>query len=266
MYVYFLDKLAQEQPGKFSIPVFESEIVQHDIRGRIERLSTFKDPTIIIEDAIAAGQATTIIAVGEDATFFELLPFAIKHKLGIGFIPLQKQSRLSHIFGMPHGLAAVQLLAKRLTQTLDVLTIVSAEETHQSIFGITLPTSARVFIEDSWSVRVKDDSGATLCIENAATMETLSEKNPHINAFNDGLLDVVTKKTTTSMKRWFGSAESSTLDHFQARSVRVESASATMNAVGDNDARIALPCTITVTPKALHCIVGKESVLLSNPQ
>ena len=264
MYLYFLDKLAQEQQGGFSIPVFESAIVQHDIHGRVEKLSTFKDPSILIEQALSDQAITTLVVVGADATFFELLPYALRHKLTIGFVPLQKRSSLAALFGMPIGIDCAPVLSRRLSRTIDVLQVDSGEQTDFVIGSLTLPVNAAVRMTtdngDSWSIRAKPQSATILSLENIGVIDAIGSKQFHAHRYDDGLMNIVAT-TRMTMKRFFGQREHEERSQFHAASVHVESHSATSNAIGDNNRSISLPCRVHVLRAALPCIVGKETVL-----
>jgi hypothetical protein len=267
MYLYFLDKLAQEQQGGFSIPVFESAIVQHDIHGRVERLSTFKDPSILIEQALGDQSITTLVVVGADATFFELLPYALQHKLTLGFVPLQKRSVLSTVFGLPIGIECAPILSRRLSRTIDVLRVNSGEQTQFVLGSLTLPVNAAVRMTnangDVWSIRAKPNTATTISIENIGVIDTFGSKHKQAHNYHDGLMDIVAT-TQMSIKRFFGQQEREEHSQFQAASVEVESRSATSSAVADNGVNISLPCQVNVLPSAVTCIVGKDTVLLKS--
>lgn len=265
MYLYFLDKLAQEQQGGFSIPVFESAIVQHDIHGRVERLSTFKDPAVIIEQALGDQAITTIVIVGADATFFELLPYAREHGLTLGFVPLQKRSTLGALLGLPTGIECAPILSRRLSRTIDLLKIESGEQTHFLLGGITLPENAAVRIThtdgDEWSIRAKPGSATTISIENIGNIDSFTKGRSKIRNYHDALMDVVTT-THMSIKRLFGQQEREEESRFQEAEVYIESRSATSSATGDNGVAIPLPCHVSVISNAVTCVVGKDTLLL----
>ncbi len=267
MYLYFLDKLAQEQQGGFSIPVFESAIVQHDIHGRIERLSTFRDPAMIIEQALSDQSITTLVIVGADETFFELLPHAVEHSLALGFVPLQKRSALGTLLGMPTGIDCAQLLSRRLSRTIDIMQAHSGEQSHYLLGGMELPENAAVRMPETngsqWSIRPKPHSNTTVRIENIGLIHSFGSRNTKARNYNDGIMDIVAVQSQV-MKRFFSREESQQDSHFQATHVTIESRSASSNAIGDNGMLIPLPCEVRVLHHAITCIVGKESVLLES--
>lgn len=124
MYFYIFD------PGKDKeIKYFEriqgrllNLLAEHRIEGDTYRVTAIRTVELLAEQAISA-EAKTLIVVGSDATLNKAVNTLTRKQadLTVGFIPLDPDSTLAGIFGIPSDIEqAVKALAGRLTAELDL--------------------------------------------------------------------------------------------------------------------------------------------------
>ena len=119
MYFYFYDKFVQDKQHDAAIAAVESRLIELGINGRVEKLSIFKNVQELVRDAVKKG-ATTVVAVGNDATFTTVANIVVDHEVTLGYIPVVDGSRFAQVLGIPTGAGACDVLSKRLCETIDV--------------------------------------------------------------------------------------------------------------------------------------------------
>lgn len=118
-YSYVYDETAALPRYATELGRIETEASRCGIDGRIARLGVFRQPKKVIEEAVNYG-AKTIVFVGTDQAVYHHLAALIELDVTIAFLPLDANSGLGWALGVPTGWKGVEVIAGRLTETIDV--------------------------------------------------------------------------------------------------------------------------------------------------
>lgn len=120
MYVYLYDNFLRQKRHDSVVKAIETRLTDYGIAGKIVRLQAFTNAEAIIEEEIKKG-ATSIVIVGNDVTFGHVLSRAASCKITFGFLPIgEDNNSIAHVLGIPVGIEACDVLAKRRKLKLDV--------------------------------------------------------------------------------------------------------------------------------------------------
>lgn len=251
MYFYFYDNCTQEEKHSSTIHAIEARLVELGINGRIEKLSIFKNAKTVIEDAIKKG-AETIVAVGNDNTFTQLISAAAAYEVTIGFIPIENSPRYSELLGIPVGVEACTVLSKRRKVVADV----GNANGHSFISAIEVsnPETARVTCNGEYTI-------SSTTKDSSITIMNVGSSNTDIFDCTDGKFDVVVTPAPIKESR-FKKERVIPRSIFHSDSVYIESVSSDpIQCTIDNTINIQTPCTVRIIPQALPIIVGKERTI-----
>lgn len=255
MYFYFYDTIAQEQKYQTTIARMEAQLSDLGISGRREKVTLFKNGHELVEDGIRDG-ATTIVAVGNDQTFLNLVNGVAEHDVALGFLPIDPASRFSQILGIPPGEEACVALSRRRTITVDLGRIgdwyfLGSIEVQNT--GVTL------HCDDTYTIRSTRESD-TISILNLGNI--LAGNDGQLADATNGKLTVVIapQEETSFFRRKRDHARDSV---FSTEHIRVESADKdkAVGLVVDKLKTINTPCEVDIVPQALKLIVGRDRVL-----
>lgn len=119
MYVYLYDNFLRQRKYESIIKTMETRLTDFGIAGKIIRLQQFTNAKLIIEEEKKRG-ASTIVIVGNDATFGQVLSSAATCEVLFGFLPLGPENLIAEVLGIPLGVEACNTLSKRRKLKLDV--------------------------------------------------------------------------------------------------------------------------------------------------
>ncbi|OGY88059.1 MAG: hypothetical protein A2233_04635 [Candidatus Kerfeldbacteria bacterium RIFOXYA2_FULL_38_24] len=255
MYFYFYDKITQDKRCTALVSSFETKLVDLGIAGRTEKLSLFKNAAELVEQGVKTG-AKTLVAVGDDATFLNLIPLAAKHHLTFGFLPVVPNSRFAKILGLPAGTEACVSLSRRITVTCDLGKI---NDTY--FFGsLTVINNNNLSLRCDQMYSVKSNTPENL-IQIMNLGDVFGKNLKKLNNISDGKLEVViTEKTKGGYLKKFKEKKKNSV--IFAKSIEaVSPKDQTSTLVADGICTVNTPCTISVVPQALHLIVGKDRLI-----
>ncbi|MFA5127434.1 MAG: diacylglycerol kinase family protein [Patescibacteria group bacterium] len=119
MYVYLYDNFLNNRKYNSILKQIEVRLVEFGIAGKILRLNNYIDAKPIIDDEIKRG-AKNIIIVGNDRTFGHILSRGATCDCVFGFLPIGPDNDIADVLGIPEGIDAADVLARRRKQKLDV--------------------------------------------------------------------------------------------------------------------------------------------------
>ncbi len=119
MYVYLYDNYLNNRKYQSTLKQIEIRLVDYGIAGKILRLNTYIDVKPIIDDEIRRG-AKNIVIVGNDRTFGHVLSRGATCDCVFGFLPIGSENTIAEVLGIPEGVPAADVLARRRKQKLDV--------------------------------------------------------------------------------------------------------------------------------------------------
>ncbi|MFH1292357.1 MAG: diacylglycerol kinase family protein [bacterium] len=119
MYVYLYDNFLRKNKFASITRALEVKLTDYGIAGKILRLNNYIDVKPVIEDEIKKG-ATTIVVVGNDSTFGQVLSRSATCDCLFGFLPVGQQNTIAKVLGIPVGEKACEVLSRRRKERLDV--------------------------------------------------------------------------------------------------------------------------------------------------
>lgn len=180
-HAFIYDDILNDRRFERGLAEIEARLTSLDIQGRIGRLTLFRNVKDLVESMVAQGVGTVVV-VGNDLSLDKVMWFLPDLNVTLGYIPLSGESRTGELLGIPSGVAACDVLAARLVETVDMgkfdgryfLTEVSLKS-----------TVAAVDIEGQY--RISPSGGGSIHIRNLGGEQAYGGK---ANA-KDGLLEVV---------------------------------------------------------------------------
>jgi len=119
MYVYLYDNFLNNKKYASVLKAMEIRLTDYGIAGKILHLNNYVDVKPIIDDEIKRG-AKTVVIVGNDKTFGHILSRGSTCDCVFGFLPIGNENTVAEVLGVPTGLEAVNALARRRKEKLDV--------------------------------------------------------------------------------------------------------------------------------------------------
>lgn len=119
MYVYIYDNFLRQRKYESEIKKIETRLTDYGIAGKIIRLQNYSDARPLIEEEIKKG-TTTIVIVGNDGTFGQVLSRSAVCPVLFGFLPLGQENSIAEVLGIPVGEESCEVLSKRRKLKLDV--------------------------------------------------------------------------------------------------------------------------------------------------
>ena len=120
MYVYLYDNFLRKKKSASIVKSMEVCLTDYGIAGKILRLTNYIDVKPLIEDEIKKG-AKTIVVVGDDSTFGQVLSRSATCNCTFGFLPVgNTNNSIASVLGIPIGVDACDVLSKRRKERLDV--------------------------------------------------------------------------------------------------------------------------------------------------
>ncbi|MDO8499762.1 MAG: hypothetical protein Q7S66_03830 [bacterium] len=119
MYVYLYDNFLHQKKFISLVKAMEVRLTDYGIAGKILHLNNYLDTKPVIDDEIKRG-AKTIVIVGNNKTFGHVLSRGATCDCVFGFLPVGPDNTIAEILGIPIGIDAVDVLAKRRKERLDI--------------------------------------------------------------------------------------------------------------------------------------------------
>lgn len=119
MYVYLYDNFLRQKKYESVAKSLEIRLTDYGIAGKILRLNNFIDVKPIIDAEVQKG-ATTVVIVGNDQTFGNVLSRSATCNVTFGFLPIGDNNTIAEVLGIPVGVEACDVLSRRRLEKLDV--------------------------------------------------------------------------------------------------------------------------------------------------
>ncbi|MEI6511397.1 MAG: diacylglycerol kinase family protein [Candidatus Uhrbacteria bacterium] len=193
MYCYIYDDLTQHQRFAPELALIENRLTDLGIAGKIVRMALFRNVQEMVRDEIRRG-TTSVIAVGNDETVHKVIDVISGTNVVLGIIPLGEGNELAALLGVPHGLAACDVLSARIVETIDA-GIVNGK---RFLTSISVPNFGAELTCDG-AYRITPDEPSFLEIRNLGGDASKSER---ISDPTDGRLETILR---VSVKQgWLG--------------------------------------------------------------
>jgi len=119
MYIYLYDNFLRQKKYDSVVKIMETRLTDFGIAGKIIRLQNFTNAAAIVDEEMKRG-ASTIVIVGNDATFGRVLSMAATRDILFGFLPVGHGNTIAQVLGIPVGEEAADILSRRRKVKLDV--------------------------------------------------------------------------------------------------------------------------------------------------
>lgn len=238
-YFYIYDGALSEPKYANTLARIETHLTDLELQGRVGRLGPLKSAKEMVASAIKSG-ASTVVAVGDDATIAQTINAIAETPATLGVIPAgATSSRFAQLLGLPMGEAACEVLAARKIEMVDLgkanhyyfLTCLDVRGDAVTIAG-----------DDSWTLETP--TASTIHIANLDS----SAKG------QDGILELSIE--LVKKNGWFRQQRDRSLIPFHEATI--SSAADGASVLVEQVFTLTMPVTVSVLPTALKVIVGKN--------
>lgn len=247
MFCYLYDAFLRDRKYQTQLAKIESRLFELGIQGKSEKLTILKSMRDLAEAAIKRG-ADTLIVVGDDQTVSKLIGLIAQYDVVLGIIPLGKDLRIAEYLGIPEGVKACDTLSTRIVERID---LGKANETFFLSF-LEVAAAKELFL---------DFDGGAYSLETGSTPHTVSVYNFGMLGKDprDGLLEIVVRPAEREQKKsGFRKRHERNVTILPMKKVRVKSFASSVPVHADGQTVLKTPVTVTVVPKKLRVIVGKD--------
>jgi len=239
MYFYIYDEILSQQKYANAIADIETRLTDLELQGRIGRLGPLKSAKEMVKQAIRGG-VNTVVAVGTDRTITETVNAIAGTDLTMGIIPVGGESRIARLLGIPEGEEATAILAARKVEIVDLGKISNLYFLTSTEITINAPITLEC--DDKYTLRAPAEGSTVLTVANLDT-------GTHCQ---DGYLEAFIQ---SSKRQWFKkNIQYSTVSFKKGKIITNNTA----HALVENTYQVKLPTTISIIPKILKIIVGKD--------
>ena len=240
MYYYLYDSFLNKKKYQQQVAKIESRLTDLGINGKINRLSFLKNIKQIIHEEIKHG-IKTVVVVGDDKTFNEIINLVADEDVVLGFIPVTNTSVIAQILDIPYGEAACNTLSGRIITSLDLGTI-----NHNYYF-----TTALEFIGDKTTINCDDNY--FISFEDKNNIITIN----NLVVTKDKTADYLEITIKNTKKRFFIKKES-VVSSFKAKRIRISGDRSIPIFLVDEKKIIKTPIEIGIEAKKIKVIAGKQ--------
>lgn len=251
MYLYLFDSFLVKKRYKKILDKIETRITDLEISGRIVRLTILESIEEIVRDAIKRG-VETVVVVGNDKTFCRAASAMINSGVVLGFIPVNEETKLSRILGLPKEELACEVISARLVESVDL-----ARANHYFFLSsIQINTSKIILTTPNYKIFPSFQINEIKISNFDSILNGKKISNPQ-----DGLIEVILQKPISSFLSFFKLSQEKTVDSlFLLKKIKVESPKKKKEVpvLLDNWRILKTPLEIEVMPNSLKVIVGRE--------
>ncbi|MFH1367041.1 MAG: diacylglycerol kinase family protein [Patescibacteria group bacterium] len=247
MYHYIYDSFLSDKRYENEISQIEARILALGINGRVDKLTILKNLKEIVEDGIKKG-AETLVVMGDDMTLGKVISYVAPfRKIILGYIPLGQKQSIARLLGIPNGVAACDVLSKRMIKKFDL------GKANEKYFLFSLEvTKNNVVIEcdDHYNFKTVTPS-SLLRICNLGRLEEGAFFNP-----GDGLLEAVVVNQNSGWNIFKKSYKKDSV--FTIKKAKIKCDTECVPLLLDGQTVVKTPASVEIVPKRLNIIVGKE--------
>lgn len=245
-FAYIYDECLSDRRFERDLGLIETELARRGIEGRIIRLAMFRQPRDVIFE-LARGSVKNLIFVGNDQTLEQMACFLPDVNLTIGYLPMVP-SKLAPLLGIPDGVGAVDVLAARLVDHLDMGKI----NDRYFLTEVVVPET-RAALEIEGRYRMSPHEGGAIAIRNlaGASLQGGGCARPE-----DGLLEgVIQARVATGARFWKRHTLSESRVYFQEGKIIADKK---VQIFVDGFSMQGNSFSLSILPKKIRMITGKQ--------
>lgn len=251
MYLYIYDSFLNHKRYAGALAKIETRLTDLGIGGKIFRLSPLRNIGELLHDEARNG-TKTVIVVGNDKTFSQVINFAAAEDLTTGIIPIGPDNTIAKMLGITSPEEACNVISARNTEKLD---LGKANDTY-FLSGLTID-EGDITIECENKFKIKPQAENQVGIYNLRPALSSVGRDDVFNP-KDGQLEVFIQPMKQGM---FGGkkpdAQASSLIPFRKVAVRGKGS---VSIHTDGQKVLKTPVKIEIVPDKLKVIVGKDRI------
>jgi diacylglycerol kinase family enzyme len=258
MYYYIYDTFLNNAKYAKSKQRIEARLADLGIAGKRVQLSLLKSMREIIRTQFDAG-VRNFVAVGDDATFLNVINAAAEFDVTIGYIPVGQAGQLAEMLGILPDDAACDILSARIVERVDLGKI----NHYHFLTNVKFLTGTCELQCEEASYTVQADSRQSrIEVINLNTHIMLPDFVGDIDA-RDGVLNIVVQSPAEperKLRKLFKKSQHS-LSFFSIKQAQIKTGK-DVKALVDGIHTVKMPLEITLAARQMPLIVGKTRTVL----
>lgn len=250
MYLYLYDSFLGHKKYGNLLARIETRLTDLGIGGKIFRLSPLRNVEELIADEVRNG-AKTIVVVGNDKSFAEIINIAAKFEVTLGVIPVGPDNKIAQALGVTSPEDACNILAARKIERVDL------GKANGTYFLSSIKINGNevtIDCENKFTITSQGESQISIC--NFRPLDTKREEHKYFDP-QDGFLEILVQKQVAGFIPMFKktTVRNDTIIPFKTISI---SSRESLPVVTDGQRVLKTPVQIKIVPKKLRLIVGKN--------
>ena len=264
MYFYLYDAFLQDKKYTKLLSEIEARLIDLSIQGRTTKLNILNDIKELILDAVKHG-AETVVVLGDDKTISKAIGAVVNLPVTLGIIPIGDNNLLAKYLGIPEGLAACEVLSKRVKEQLDLGKVGN----HHFAFYLKAlsPHIKIISANDQYTITpMSSNMEVYICNFRPADVQLSTAGQKKFLVPHDGYLEVVIKnlRIPSLLNKIF--LKDNRHQNQDGQYTILPFKKIKLEAEGDHDVKLVLdddriikpPVEIEVLPRKINLIVGRE--------
>lgn len=246
MYLYLYDSFLNNKKYGNLIAKIETRLTDLGVGGKIFRLSPLRNTNELLNDEVKNG-VKTVIVVGNDKSFTEVINVAAKLDVTLGIIPVGSSNTIAKMLGVNSPDEACNIIAARIIEKMDL-----GKANGVYFLSSISVTPGQVTIECENKFRLKPQSQDQVIICNLKPAYAGSYQEGHFNP-RDGMLEVLVQPAGKGIFKKHAGQPS--VVPFKEIAIRSRES---IPVVTDGKKVLKTPVQVKIIPKKLKVIVGKN--------
>ncbi len=248
MYLYIYDSFLADKKYEAVLARIEARLLELNINGKIEKLTILKNLKEMVEDGVKKG-VETLVVVGDDTTLGKVISYVAPYrKVIIGYIPIGPKSKIPPLLGIPAGENACDILSKRIIKKFDLGKV----NEKYFLFSLAVANRENVKIECDGKYSIQATSPtSSLKICNLGLIDEETFFDP-----GDGRLEAVVMEENSGWRIFGSSFKKDSV--FPLKKAKIKCETECVPLVIDGETIVKTPATVSIVPKRLSIIVGRE--------
>lgn len=246
MHFYLFDSFLTDKKYKKRIIEIENRISELGIEGKYTHLTVLKNFNTSLHNAIDR-ELKTIVVIGNDKTIYKAINALADVPITLGIIPLGKQCKIAQYLGIPENKLAVDIVANRLTEKLDLGKI----NNHYFISSVQAG-EGQFFLDFDGKYEINLTPDQTFSINNLGKIDS------HICNPKDGLLETMIFLQAKSFFSGISQKFDSVFHNKKIRIIASDKKSSPL--ILDHSQILKTPAEVKIAPKKIKVIVGRKRV------
>lgn len=248
MYLYLYDPLLNNKRYSNLLAKIETRLTDLGVGGKIFRLSPLRDTNQLLIDEVKNG-IQTVIVVGNDKSFAEVINVAAKMDVTTGIIPIGPENKIAKILGISSPEEACNIIAARIVERVDL----GKANGVYFLSSITVaPGNLTIDCENKFRLTPQAEDQISIC--NLKPILTTARPGGHFNP-RDGWLEIIIEPA--ALKGFFRKSAVGQSSVVPFKEIAIRSRESLL-VTTDGKKILKTPVEIKIVPKKLKVIVGKE--------